>query len=106
MKTIILLFIISSVLVTLVTLDQYVIAIQDTELKQSHWIQECKPAGPNQGVPAIGLYNNTHGFDLLTCTWYLTDNGTPGFIESLYISFVEPFFADLSSLLFIQYAYA
>lgn len=105
MKTVIALFVIASLLVTLVVFDQYFIAVQDRELKESNWVQDCKPPGPNEVVPSIGLYNNTHGFDLLTCTWYPSENGTPGLIESLYTSFVEPHILDLLYGFTFQYAY-
>ena len=105
MKAVIALFVIASLLVTLVTLDQYFIAVQDRELKESDLVQNCKPAGPNGVVPSISLYNNTHGFDLMTCTWYPSDNGTPGLIESLYTSFVEPHILDFTNGFTFQYAY-
>lgn len=106
MKTVIALFVIASLLVTLVVLDEYFIAVQDREIKESDLVQNCKPPGPDQVVPLIGIYNNTHGFDLLTCTWYSSDNGTPGLVESLYTSFVEPHILDLLYGFTFQYAYA
>ncbi len=100
MKPVIILFVIVSLLivsllVTLITIDQYFITVQDEKIKESDWIKNCKPAGPNEVVPLVGLYNNTHGFDLGTCTWYPSDKSNPGLMKSLYISFVEPFFIDL-----------
>jgi len=80
MKTVIVLFVIASLLVTLVTLDQYFIAVQDGEIKESPFVKDCQPAKLGDATLLIGIYNNTHGFDLRTCTWYPTDDGTPGMI--------------------------
>lgn len=86
--------------------NQYYLSLQDKELKQSDWVQNCVPGGPDKAVPLIGLFNHTHSFDLSTCTWNLTENGTPGFLESLYISFIEPIFFDITDSLEMNYAYA
>lgn len=108
MKTrlLIILGIIALIGVSLLVADQYYFSLQDKELKKSEWIQNCVPAPPNRAVPAIGLFNHTHSFDLLTCTWNTTERGVPGFLESLYISFIEPIFLDVADILEIQYAYA
>ena len=106
MKTVIALFVIASLLVTLVVLDEYFIAVQDRKIKESDLVQNCEPAGPNEAVPLIGIYNNTHGFDLVTCTWHPSDNGTPGLMESLYTSFIEPHILDFTNGFTFQYAYA
>jgi len=105
MKIVIALFVIASLLVTIVTLDQYFIIEQDREIKEFPFVKDCQPVGVNGGVPLIGIYNNTHGFDLRTCTWYLSDDGTPGLIESLY-TFIEPHILDLLYGFTFQYAYA
>ena len=86
--------------------DQYYLSLQDKELKNSHWVQNCVSDEPDRIVPAIGLFNHTHSFDLRTCTWHPTERGTPGFLESLYISFVEPLFIDIADSLEVKYAYA
>ena len=67
-----------------------------TELKKSDWVQNCVPLEFHQVVPSIGLYNHTHSFDLQTCIWNPTEHGTPGFLESLYTSFIEPIFLDIT----------
>lgn len=95
MKAVIALFVIASLLVTLVTLDQYFIIEQDKDVKKSELVKNCKPAEHNEYLPSIGIFNNTHSFDLRTCTWYPSENGTPGLIKSLYTSFVEPTLLDL-----------
>ena len=92
MKTVIALFVIASLLVTLVTFDQYFIAVQDREVKERDFVKYCEPS---EESVLILIQNNTHDFDLRTCTWYPSDNGNPGLIESFYTSFVEPFFIDL-----------
>ncbi len=94
MKAVIALFVIASLLVTLVVFDQYFIIEQDKDVKKSELIKNCKPAGHNEYLPSIGIFNNTHGFDLRTCTWHLSDDGAPGLIESLY-TFIEPHILDL-----------
>ena len=95
MKAVIALFVIASLLVILVTLDQHFIAVQDKEIKEFPFVKDCQPFGPNDGVPLIGIYNNTHGFDLRDCTWYLSDDGTPGLIKSFYTNFIEAHLRDL-----------
>jgi len=105
MKIVIALFVIASLLVTIVTLDQYFIIEQDKDVKKSELVKNCKPAGHNEYLPSIGIFNSTHGFDLRTCTWYLSDDGTPGLIESLY-TFIEPHILDLLYGFTFQYAYA
>lgn len=106
MKIVITLFIIASLLVTLVTLDQHFVIEQDKDVKKSELVKNCKPAGHNEYLPSIGIYNNTHGFDLRTCTWSPTDDGRPGMIVSFYNSFVEPHLFDLFYGFIFQYAYA
>lgn len=94
------------IVVSLLVADQYYISLQDEELKKSDWVQNCVPPESYQVVPSIGLYNHTHSFDLLTCTWNTTERGVPGFLESLYTSVIEPIFLDVADILEIQYAYA
>lgn len=91
-RVLIIIGIIAMIVVSLLVADQYYLPLQDKELKKSDWVQNCVPAGPNQAVPAIGLFNHTHSFDLRTCSWNPTEHGKPGFLESLYISFIEPIF--------------
>ena len=98
--------IIATIVVSLLVTDQYFLSLQDKELKKSEWVQNCVPAQPNRAVPAIGLFNHTHSFDLRTCTWNTTEHGVPGFLESLYISFIEPVFLDVADILEVQYSYA
>ena len=59
--------IIVAILVSLLTVDQYYLSLQDQEIKKSDWVQNCVPPVSNQVVPSIGLYNHTHSFDLMTC---------------------------------------
>ena len=94
MKAVIALFVIASLLVILVTLDQHFIAVQDKEIKEFPFVKDCQPFGHNEYLPSIGIYNNTHGFDLRTCTWYLSDDGAPGLMGSLY-TFIERHILDL-----------
>lgn len=96
MKAVIALFVIASLLVILVTLDQYFIIEQDREVKDRDFVKYCEPS---EESVLILIQNNTHDFDLRTCTWYPSDNGTPGLIKSLYISFVEPHILDLKELI-------
>ena len=95
MKTVIALFVIASLLVTLVVLDEYSIAVQDRAIKESDWVQDCEPIRDGAMIPSVGIFNNTHQFLLHTCTWSPTENGNPGLIESLYTSFIEPHIFDL-----------
>lgn len=108
MKTrlLIIIGIITAVIVSLLAADQYYLSWQDKELKKSDWVQDCIPVGPTGAVPLIGLVNHTHAFDLQTCSWSPTEHGKPGFLESLYISFVEPVFLDIADSLEIKYSYA
>lgn len=107
MKTIYKILIAIAITVTsLLASDQYYLSFQDNELKKSKWVQNCVPVEDYQIVPSIGLHNHTHSFDLLTCTWNPTEHGTPGFLESLYTSFIEPIFLDTAGILEIQFAYA
>ncbi|PIW35965.1 MAG: hypothetical protein COW26_01615, partial [Nitrosopumilales archaeon CG15_BIG_FIL_POST_REV_8_21_14_020_33_23] len=108
MKTrfLIIIGIIITILASLLASDQYYLSLQDKELKKSDWIQNCVPVGTDGIVPAIGLFNHTHSFDLRTCNWSTTEHGTPEFLESLYISFIEPIFLDIADILEIKYAYA
>ena len=92
--------------ISLLASDQYYLSYQDKELKKSHWVQNCTSDEPDRIVPAIGLFNHTHSFDLRTCTWHPTEYGTPGFLESLYISFMEPAFLDIANSLETKYVYA
>ncbi|MCH9657773.1 hypothetical protein K0U27_03590 [archaeon] len=100
------LIVIGVVVVSLLASDQYYLSFQNQELKKSDWVQNCIPAEGYQAVPSIGLYNHTHSFDLRTCSWNPTEHGTPGFLESLYISFMEPIFLDAADILEIPHAYA
>ena len=106
MKILITLVIVTAILVSLLASDQYYLSLQDKELKKSDWVQNCIPVGSDGIVPAIGLFNHTHSFDLQTCSWKPTEHGTPGFLESLYISFIEPIFLDIADSLEMKYAYA
>ncbi|KAF6246367.1 hypothetical protein C6990_09580 [Nitrosopumilus sp. b3] len=106
MKILIIVGIIVVILASLLASDQYYLSYQDQEIKKSDWVQNCVPPKEHQVVPSIGLYNHTHSFDLLTCTWHPTEHGTPGFLESLYISFIEPVYFDIASGMEIKYAYA
>jgi len=108
MKTrlLIIIGIITTILVSLLVADQYYLSLQDKELKKSDWVQNCIPVGPNVGVPSIGLFNHTHSFDLQTCSWNPTEHGAPGFLESLYTSFIEPVFLDIVDSLEMNYAHA
>lgn len=81
--------IIAILLVTLVALDQYFIAAQDREIKESTWVKDCKLPGEHDVVPWVGIYNYTHGFDLRTCMWYPADGRVTGLIESIYSPFME-----------------
>ena len=94
-----LLIITTTILVSLLATDQYYLSLQDQEIKKSDLVQNCIPSESNQIIPSIGLYNHTHSFDLLTCTWNPTEHGTPGFLESLYVSFIEPIFLDVAGSL-------
>lgn len=98
--------IIIAILVFLLTSDQYYLSLQDQEIKKSDWVKNCVPPESHQAVPSIGLYNHTHSFDLLTCTWHSTEHGAPGFLESLYTSFIEPIFLGVADSFEIEYAYA
>ncbi len=100
------LIVITIIAFSLLVSDQYYLSYQDKELKKSDWVQNCLPAEDYQVVPSIGLYNHTHSFDLLTCTWHPTEHGVPGFLESLYVSFMEPIFIDVAESLEVKYAYA
>ena len=91
---------------SLLAADQYYLSFQDKELKKSDWVQNCVPAGPDVIIPSIGLYNHTHSFDLQTCSWDPIEHGSPGFLESLYVSFVEPLFIEVADGLETKYAYA
>lgn len=82
-------------LVTLVTLDTYFIAVQDTEVKESDLVQDCDPIPDGAMIPLVDISNNTHKFLIHTCTWSPTDDGTPGLIKSIYTKFVEPHILDL-----------
>ena len=107
MKTRYKILIVTAITITsLLASDQYYLSFQDKELKKSDWVQNCLPVEDNQIVPSIGLYNHTHSFDLRTCTWYPTERGAPGFLESLYVSFVEPVFTDVTESLEVKHAYA
>ena len=88
--------IITAIIVSLLVSDQYYLSLQDQEIKKIDWVQNCTPVGPEGIVPSIGLYNHTHSFDLRTCNWNPTEHGRPGFLESLYISFIEPIFLDIT----------
>ena len=92
--------------ISLLASDQYYLSFQDKELKKSNWVQNCTTAEDYQVVPSIGLYNHTHSFDLRTCIWHATEHGTSGFLESLYVSFVEPLFTDVVDSLEVKHAYA
>lgn len=108
MKKIILIFLIlfCIILIGPIIIDQYMIIEQDKSIKNSDWVQDCIPVKPGELVKWPGIYNHTHGFDLRTCTWFDSDKGQrTGFIESLYISFVEPFIFDLT-MIFHSVAYA
>jgi hypothetical protein len=98
--------VIGIIAISLLVSDQYYLSLQDREIKNSDWVKNCVPPKDHQVVPSIGLYNHTHSFDLLTCTWHPTEHGTPGFLESLYTSFIEPIFFDIADVLEIKYAYA
>ena len=100
------LIVIAITITSLLVSDQYYLSFQDKELKKSHWVQNCTFDKPDRIVPAIGLFNHTHSFDLRTCTWHPTEHGMPGFLESLYISFVEPLFIDIADSLEVKHAYA
>jgi len=91
---------------SLLAADQYYLSFQDKELKKSDLVQNCVPVGPDGIIPVIGLYNHTHSFDLRTCAWHTTEYGAPSFLESLYVSFVEPLFIDVADNLEIRHAYA
>ena len=91
---------------SLLAADQYHVSWQDKKMKELDWIQDCVPAGPGVIIPSIGLFNHTHSFDLKTCTWSPTEHGTPGLLESLYISFIEPVFSDVAGMLEIRHAHA
>ena len=107
MKTMSKILILIAILVpSLLAADQYYLSLQDQELKKSDWVQNCVPVGPDAIVPSIGLYNHTHSFDLQTCSWNPAEHGKPGFLESLYVSFVEPLFIDVGDSLEIKRAYA
>ena len=67
------------VILSLLVSDQYYLSLQDKELKKSNWVRNCVPVGSDAVVPSIGLFNHTHSFDLRTCDWNPTENGTPGF---------------------------
>ena len=101
MKTRLLLIsvIVAAISVSLLASDQYYLSWQDKKLKESDWIQNCVPVGSDGIIPAIGLFNHTHSFDLQTCSWGSTEDGTPGFLESLYISFIETHILDLQQLI-------
>ena len=71
--------IVVAVSLSLLAIDQYVIALQDEEIKKSDWVQNCTLPESHHVISAIGIYNHTHNFDLRTCTWITTDRGTPGF---------------------------
>jgi len=98
-RLLIILVIVVATLVSLLASDQYYLSFQDKELKKSDWVQNCIPVGSDGIVPSIGLYNHTHSFDLQTCSWKPTGHGAPGFLESLYISFIEPIFLDLDAMI-------
>lgn len=100
------LIVIAITTISLLASDQYYLSFQDKELKKSHWVQNCTSDEPDRMVPAIGLFNHTHSFDLRTCTWHPTEHGTPGFLESLYISFIEPTLLDIADSLETNYVYA
>ena len=100
------LVVVAITITSLLASDQYYLSFQDKELKKSDWVQNCLPVEDNQIVPSIGLYNHTHSFDLRTCTWHHTEHGAPGFLESLYVSFVEPLFIDVADSLEVKQAYA
>ena len=95
-----------AILISLLASDQYSIVYQDQEIKKSDWVQNCTTAEPNQVIPLIGIYNHTHNFDLITCTWIPTEHGTPGFLESSYTSIIEPIFLNFVNGLQLQYAFA
>ena len=100
------LIVVAITITSLLISDQYYLSSQDKELKKSHWVQNCTSDEPDRIVPAIGLFNHTHSFDLRTCTWHPTEHGTPGFLESLYISFIEPTLFDIANSLETKYVYA
>ena len=106
MKILIILAISVAIPASLLAADQYHMSWQDKKMKEFDWIQNCVPAGPGVIIPSIGLLNHTHSFDLKTCTWSPTEHGTPGLLESLYTSFIEPVFSDIAGRLEIRYAHA
>ena len=106
MKILIVLAIVAAAAISLLAADQYYLSLQDRELKKSDWVQDCVPVESDAIIPSIGLFNHTHSFDLKTCTWSPVKHGTPGFLESLYISFIEPVFSDVAGRLEIRYAHA
>ena len=91
---------------SLLAADQYHVSWQDKKMKEFDWIQNCVPAGPGVIIPSIGLFNHIHSFDLKTCTWSPTEHGTPGLLESIYTSFIEPVFSYTADGLEIRYAHA
>ena len=105
-RLLIIMGIITMIMTSLLVADQYYLSWQDKELKKSDWVQNCIHIGTDSVVPSIGLYNHTHSFDLQTCSWNPTEHGTPGFLESLYVSFIEPIFLDAADVLKVQYSYA
>lgn len=36
---------------------------------ENRYVTDCTPAGPDDIVPAIGIINQTHTFNLSTCVW-------------------------------------
>ncbi|MEE9572930.1 MAG: hypothetical protein V3W20_07780 [Candidatus Neomarinimicrobiota bacterium] len=36
---------------------------------ENRYVTDCIPAGPDDIVPSIGIYNQTHTFNLSTCVW-------------------------------------
>ena len=98
-RLLIIIGIITAIPLSLLAADQYYLSFQDKELKKSDWVQNCIPVGSDGIVPSIGLFNHTHSFDLQTCSWEPTEHGAPGFLESLYTSFIEPIFLDIANSL-------
>ena len=105
-KNLIILAAVVVIVISLLAADQYYLSLQDKNLKESNFVQNCVPAGPDRIAPSIGLFNHTHSFDLLTCTWSPVEHGTPGLLESLYISFIEPIFSYTADGLEVRYAHA
>lgn len=42
---------------------------QNNDVHNRSFVKNCIPGGPDKIVPAIGIYNSTHTFDLRFCTW-------------------------------------